>query len=65
MAEQIVSLKKDIEIHKQVENELAKRSHFCSKVIKKLKQKIKETQEEMKELDNRKNEIDTSGNRRM
>ena len=42
MSEQIVSLRKDIEIHKQVENELAKRSHFCQKVIKKLKQKIKE-----------------------
>jgi hypothetical protein len=37
MLEQITSLKKDIEIHKQVENELAKRSHFCQKVIKKLK----------------------------
>lgn len=34
MSEQIVALRKDIEIHKQVENELAKRSHFCQKVIK-------------------------------
>lgn len=47
MKEQIVSLKKDIEIHKQVENELAKRSHFCQKVIKKLKAKIKELNEDM------------------
>lgn len=47
MSEQIVSLRKDIEIHKQVENELAKRSHFCQKVIKKLQQKIKELNEDI------------------
>lgn len=47
MSEQIIALKKDIEIHKQVENELAKRSHFCQKVIKKLRQKIKELNEEI------------------
>ena len=29
MQEQIQNLKKDIEIHKHVEKELAKRSHFC------------------------------------
>ena len=39
---------KDIEIHKQVENELAKRSHFCQKVITKLKQRQKELEEEIK-----------------
>lgn len=47
MGEQIVSLKKDIEIHKQVENELAKRSHFCQKVIAKLNAKMKEHKEEI------------------
>ena len=49
MSEQIVSLKKDIEIHKQVENELAKRSHFCQKVIKKLQEKIKTLKSERDE----------------
>jgi hypothetical protein len=38
MKTQIETLKRDIEIHKEVEKELAKRSHFCQKVIKKLKQ---------------------------
>lgn len=47
MSEQIVALRKDIEIHKQVENELAKRSHFCQKVIKKLRQKLKELNEDI------------------
>jgi hypothetical protein len=49
MSEQIVALRKDIEIHKQVENELAKRSHFCQKVIKKLKSKLVELTEEIEE----------------
>jgi len=47
MSEQIIALRKDIEIHKQVENELAKRSHFCQKVIKKLRQKMKELTEDI------------------
>lgn len=38
MQAQIDTLKRDIQIHKEVEKELAKRSHFCQKVIKKLKQ---------------------------
>jgi hypothetical protein len=38
MKAQIETLKRDIEIHKEVEKELAKRSHFCQKVIKRLKQ---------------------------
>ena len=50
MGEQIVSLKKDIEIHKQVENELAKRSHFCQKVIAKLNAKMKEHKEEISNI---------------
>lgn len=53
MSEQIVNLKKDIEIHKQVENELAKRSHFCQKVIKKLNSKIKELRESLVEAKKR------------
>jgi hypothetical protein len=37
MKTKIDTLIKDIQIHKEVEKELAKRSHFCQKVIKKLK----------------------------
>ena len=54
MKSQIDTLKRDIEIHKQVEKELAKRSHFCQKVIKKLKQQVKELENEKIEGDMRK-----------
>lgn len=37
MRGQIDKIKRDIAIHKEVEKELAKRSHFCQRVIKKLK----------------------------
>ena len=37
MKQEIDELKRDITIHKEVEKELAKRSHFCQKVIKRLK----------------------------
>ena len=37
MKSQISTLKREIEIHKEVEKELAKRSHFCQKVIKRLR----------------------------
>lgn len=37
MQQQIDTLNRDITIHKEVEKELAKRSHFCQKVIKQLK----------------------------
>lgn len=37
----IDTLKRDINIHKEVEKELAKRSHFCQEVIKRLKMDIK------------------------
>jgi chromosome segregation ATPase len=46
MKGQIETLKRDIEIHKEVEKELAKRSHFCQKVIKRLKQQVKELEQE-------------------
>ncbi|KAL4497107.1 hypothetical protein ABPG72_019427 [Tetrahymena utriculariae] len=46
LQEQISALKRDVEIHKQVEQELAKRSHFCQKLIKKLSQRIKELEDE-------------------
>ena len=49
MKSQIETLKRDIEIHKEVEKELAKRSHFCQKVIKRLKQQVKELEQEKEE----------------
>ena len=45
---QIETLKRDIQIHKDVEKELAKRSHFCQKVIKRLKTQIKEMEDDRK-----------------
>lgn len=50
MKSQIETLKRDIEIHKEVEKELAKRSHFCQKVIKRLKQQVKELEQEKTEM---------------
>ena len=50
MKTQIETLKRDIEIHKEVEKELAKRSHFCQKVIKRLKDQIKELETEKADL---------------
>ena len=42
MKQQIETYQREIEIHKEVEKELAKRSHFCQKVIKRLKQDLKD-----------------------
>ena len=47
LEEQAAALKRDIEIHKQVEAELAKRSHYCQKIIKKLNSKIKELEDDL------------------
>ena len=44
MKSQIETYQREIEIHKEVEKELAKRSHFCQKVIKRLKQDINDIQ---------------------
>ncbi|KRX02189.1 hypothetical protein PPERSA_06384 [Pseudocohnilembus persalinus] len=48
--EQIASLKRNIEIHKQVEQELAKRSQNAQKQIKTLSQDIKEIEEKNENL---------------
>jgi vacuolar-type H+-ATPase subunit I/STV1 len=50
LIEQVKALKRDVEIHKQVETELAKRSHFCEKLIGKLKRRTQELEEESQEL---------------
>lgn len=47
LEEQASALKRDIDIHKQVEAELAKRSHYCQKIIKKLNLKIKELEDDL------------------
>lgn len=47
----ITNLTKDLEDHKEVEKELAKRSHFCQKVIQKYKQQIEELNKEIADTD--------------
>lgn len=49
MKTRIETLNREIQIHKEVEKELAKRSHFCQKVIKKLKQQVKDLEAEKAE----------------
>lgn len=38
-------MQRDVQIHKDVEQELAKRSQYCQKVILKLKARVKELEE--------------------
>ena len=45
----IRNLNRDLSDHQEVERELAKRSHFCQKVIAKYKSQIKELQEQINE----------------
>lgn len=47
----IQNLQKDLADHKEVENELAKRSHFCQKVIQKYEGQIKKLKAEIKDAD--------------
>ena len=62
MKAQIDTLKRDIETHKEVEKELAKRSHFCQKVIKRLRAQTKEIENEKQEaLQQTKRPIAASG----
>ena len=49
----ITNLTKDLEDHKEVEKELAKRSHFCQKVIQKYKQQLVELQSDLTEAEQR------------
>ena len=50
MKEQVDSLKRDLEIHKEVEKELAKRSQFSQQVIKRLKNEVKELEQKSSNL---------------
>jgi hypothetical protein len=47
MGNEIRTLRKDLLVHEEVEKELAKRSHFCQKVIMKYKEQMKELKEEI------------------
>jgi len=49
MRQQMKLLKIELEEHQEVENELAKRSHFCNRVIQKYKAQIKLLKEEINE----------------
>lgn len=42
LQDQVRWFQRDIDIHKEVEAELAKRSHFCQKIIRRLKERVKE-----------------------
>ena len=50
LIQQVKALRRDVEIHKQVESELAKRSHFCEKLTKKLNYKEKDLDSEIQEV---------------
>ena len=47
MEEKIITLQRDVELHKQMETELAKRSHQCQGVIKKYTDKVKEAEDKL------------------
>ena len=46
MKEQIGVLKRDIGLHKEIESELAKRSHKCQKMIRNYNEQVKELEHE-------------------
>ena len=45
LQKKVSNLQKDVDIHKQIEEELAKRSHISKGIIKKLTNKISELEE--------------------
>lgn len=67
MQSKIEVLNREITIHKEVEKELAKRSHFCQKVIKRLKGQVKDLESSRVEKlgryesTNRQRQVYTSG----
>lgn len=50
MQDQISSLKRDIELHKEIESELAKKFHSSQKKIKKLNEEVKKLDERMADM---------------
>jgi len=63
LSEQVNTLKRDVEIHKQVEAELAKRSHYSQSLIKKMSDRIKELESENSQLNDNSSgkEVNASG----
>ena len=47
----IRNLKKDLADHQEVEKELARRSHFCQKVIQKYKEQIQTLKDDISKTD--------------
>ena len=52
MATEIKVLQKDLKLHQEVEKELAKRSHFCQKVINKYQESLKTLKKHLADLHN-------------
>jgi len=50
MQEQISSLKRDIDLHKEIESELAKKFHRSQKKIKKLNEEVKTMEEKLSDM---------------
>ncbi len=50
MEERIVTLQREVELHKQMETELAKRSHQCQGIIKKYTEQVKDAEERLNSL---------------
>ena len=53
-------MKTELDEHKEVENELAKRSHFCARVIKKYKLQIETLKNEISEKQGMRPEADSN-----
>jgi chromosome segregation ATPase len=49
LLKKVSNLQKDLEVHREIEEELAKRSHYSRGIIKKLTTKIAELEEELKD----------------
>ncbi len=52
MAGEIKALQKDLKLHQEVEKELAKRSHFCHKVIQKYQDQVKNYTQQLEDIKN-------------
>lgn len=59
MASEIKALQKDLRLHQEVEKELAKRSHFCNKVIKKYQEQLKTLKAQLLDVQNGNYEVGT------
>ena len=51
MQDKIKALSRDILIHQDVEKELAKRSHYSQKIMKRMKDRIQELEDKIKDKD--------------